>query len=248
VGAQPPVAAFGAAYEEWCRARGVVSSFVLYHPLFANQDLDLPAFRQTALTGTISWRLEGELMAGLHRHHRRMVRRAQAAGLEVRIESPGALEGFASLYLQTMRRAGADPFYRFGEAYWAALAEVPTVLVEVWGEDELLAANLGLTGTPWLHYHLGASSEPGRRQGANHLAMYALAGWGQEHGYTQLHLGGGVGGRRDSLFLYKERFAPGSELPAAIGKAVHDTDRYRELTGQTEISYEGFFPAYRAPH
>ncbi|MGH2869802.1 MAG: GNAT family N-acetyltransferase [Solirubrobacteraceae bacterium] len=251
VGAAPPVAEFAAAYEHWCANRSVVSSFVLYHPLFANQELALPAFHQQTLTGTISWDLETEdLLAGMHRHHRRMVRRAQAAAVEVRIEeAPADLDAFRALYTETMVRAGADPFYLFEDEYWAVLgSEVPLVSVDVWRGEEHLAAMLGLTGAPWLHYHLGGSSEAGRNLGANHLAMYALASWGQEHGYTRFHLGGGVGGRRDSLFLYKERFAPGGELPAAIGKAVHDHERYRELTGQAEITYDGFFPGYRAPH
>lgn len=251
VGTQPPVAEFAAAYEDWCALRGVVSSFVVYHPLFANQNLVMPALRQQALTGTIAWDLRGDdLLTGLHRHHGRMVRRALAAEVEVRIdEAPGDLEAFRALYAETMIRAGADPFYLFDADYWALLgAEVPLVCVDVWRGAEHLAALLGLTGTPWLHYHLGASSEAGRGLGANHLAMLALAGWGGQRGYTRLHLGGGVGGRRDSLWLYKQRFAPGGELPAAVGKAVHDPERYRELTGQSQISYDGFFPAYRAPH
>ncbi|MGI9185324.1 MAG: GNAT family N-acetyltransferase [Solirubrobacteraceae bacterium] len=249
VGAGPPVAEFASAYEQWCARRGVVSSFVLYHPLFANQELALPAFHQEALTGTISWSLEtDDLLVGLHRHHRRMIRRARAAEVEVQIdEAPAGLDAFRALYTATMTRAGADPFYLFGDEYWELLAsEVALVAVDVWRGEEHLAAILGLTGAPWLHYHLGGSSEAGRSLGANHLAMLALARWGQEHGYTRLHLGGGVGGRRDSLFLYKERFAPGGERPVAIGKAVHDRERYRDLTGQSEITYAGFFPAYRA--
>jgi serine/alanine adding enzyme len=251
VGAAPPVAQFAQAYEEWCAGRGVVSSFVLYHPLFANQELALPAFHQQSLTGTIAWDLETEdLLAGMHRHHRRTVRRALAAELEVTIsERPADLEAFRALYTETMLQAGADPFYLFGAEYWAVLAsEVPLVSVDVRRGAAHLAGVLGLTGPPWLHYHLGASSQVGRNLGASHLALYTLAGWGKEHGYSRLHLGGGVGGRRDSLFLYKERFAPGGELPAAIGKAVNDTARYRELTGQDELTYAGFFPAYRAPH
>jgi hypothetical protein len=251
VGAAPPVAQFAQAYEEWCARRGVVSSFVLYHPLFANQKLALPAFHRQSLTGTISWDLEAEdLLAGMHRHHRRMVRRALEAELEVTIkERPADLDAFRAIYTETMLRAGAAPFYLFGAEYWAVLAsEVPLVSVDVRRGSEHLAAVLGLTGPPWLHYHLGASSQAGRTLGASHLALYTLAGWGRAQGYGRLHLGGGVGGRRDSLFLYKERFAPGGELPAAIGKAVHDAARYRELTAQDEITYNGFFPAYRAPH
>jgi serine/alanine adding enzyme len=254
-GADPPVAGFAEAYQEWCRACSAVSTFVLFHPLYANQELDL-GFHVEALTGTIAWDLaaDTDLLAGMHRHHRRMVRRALGADAEVRVSvyAPGdvdALAGFRRLYDETMRRAGADAFYLFGDAYWTALADgVPIVCVEVWQGSEQLAGVLGLTGAPWLHYHLGASSESGRNLGASHLALYALARWGQQQGYSRLHLGGGVGGRRDSLFLYKERFAPDGEIPAAIGKAIHDPERYRELTGQTELSLQGFFPAYRAPH
>ena len=250
VGAAPPVAEFAHAYEDWCARRGVVSSFVLYHPLFANQKLGLPAFHQQPLTGTISWDLEpedllaaftaitGEWSAAPRRPRSRCVSKTHPA--------IWTLSGPCTP--RPCERAGADPFYLFGDEYWSVLAsDVSLVLADVWRGDEHLAAMLGLTGVPWLHYHLGASSEAGRRLGASHLAMYALAGWGQQHGYTQLHLGGGVGGHRDSLFLYKERFAPGGELAAAIGKAVHDAERYRALTGQSEISYEGFFPAYRSP-
>jgi len=178
VGAGPPVAEFASAYEQWCARRGVVSSFVLYHPLFANQELALPAFRHEALTGTISWSLEtDDLLVGLHRHHRRMIRRARAAEVEVQIdEAPAGLDAFRALYTATMTRAGADPFYLFGDEYWELLAsEVALVAVDVWRGEEHLAAILGLTGAPWLHYHLGGSSEAGRSLGANHLAMLALA-------------------------------------------------------------------------
>jgi serine/alanine adding enzyme len=254
-GVDPPLAGFAGAYGEWCRACSAVSTFVLFHPLYANQELEL-GFHVEPLTGTIAWKLATgvDLLAGMHRHHRRMVRRALSADAEVRVAvcTPGdvdALTGFRRLYTETMQRAGADSFYLFGDAYWTALADgVPMVSVEVWQGSEQLAGALGLTGAPWLHYHLGASSDSGRSLGASHLALYALARWGQEQGYSHLHLGGGVGGRRDSLFLYKERFAPGGEIAAGIGKAVHDPVRYRELTGQAEVSFEGFFPAYRAPH
>lgn len=253
-GVDPPLTAFAQAYREWCRTHEAVSTFALFHPLYANQELDL-GFDVSPLAGTIAWDLDPrvDLLAGMHRHHRRMVRRALAAEAEVRVTvgspgDPAPLDGFRRLYAETMVRAGADPFYRFTDAYWAALAgEVAMVSVEVWRGSEQLAGVLGLTGPPWLHYHLGASSEAGRGLGASHLAIHALARWGQEQGYSRLHLGGGVGGRRDSLLLYKERFAPSGEIPAAIGKAVHDPGRYRALTGQAEVSYEGFFPAYRAP-
>ena len=146
-----------------------------------------------------------------------------------------------------MRRADAAPFYFFPPAYWEALRrDVPLVLVEVRRDGELLAAVLGMGAPPWLHYHLGASTDAGRGSGAPHLALLSLAEWGREHGYAVLHLGGGVGGRADSLLEYKRRFAPDGLVPARVGKAVHDRARYLALSGAAEVDWEGFFPAYRA--
>ena len=57
---------------------------------------------------------------------------------------------------------------------------------------------------------------------------------------------GGLGGRQDSLHHFKARFDPEGLVGAAVGKAVHDEDAYRRLSGG-EASLEGFFPAYRRP-
>jgi hypothetical protein len=121
------------------------------------------------------------------------------------------------------------------------------VRVDVRHDGEPLASVLGMGARPWLHYHLGASTETGRRAGASHLALYRLARWGQEEGYDTLHLGGGVGGRADSLYEFKLRFAPDGLARAWIGKAVHDTAAYLTLAGADAVDWGGFFPAYREP-
>ncbi len=252
VGTRPPVAAFAGAYARWCAARAAVTSFVVYHPLFANQAQAGPTgFRASALAGTVAWPLTGDdPAAGMHKHHRRLVRRAAASGLVAAVDpAPTDLAPFVALYDATMRRAGAAPFYRFPDAYWAALLdEVPLVRVDVRDpEGALVAAVLGMGEPPWLHYHLGGAAEAGRGSGASHLALLTLAEWGRDHGHDTLHLGGGVGGQDDSLLQFKRRFAPDGLRAAAVGKAVHDPAAYARLTGAAEIDRAGFFPAYRAP-
>lgn len=78
-----------------------------------------------------------------------------------------------------------------------------------------------------------------------HLLLFEAARFGQEEGYEQLHLGSGVGGTGDSLFEFKRRFISSPAIEPAFGKGVHDVQRYRDLTGSTEVDSEGFFPAYR---
>jgi serine/alanine adding enzyme len=251
-GDAPPLGGFPAAYEAWCERRGAISSFFVFHPLLANAESPASAgFRRIALAGTVAWPLQQpDLLAAMHKHHRRVVRRAQAAGHSVTIDrAPADLAEFACVYEQTMRRAGASPFYFFPQSYWHALtAGVKLVRVDVRSGGDLLASVLGMGEPPWVHYHLGGVTDAARGTGASHLALYSLACWGRDHGFGTLHLGGGVGGRADSLFEFKLRFAPAGRVGVSIGKAVHDRARYLRLSGAGEVDWDGFFPAYREPY
>lgn len=245
-GTTPAVEEFWDAYERWCARNGVVTSFFRFHPLYANHRLAEPRVRIEPLAGTVAWRLDGgDPAERMHRHHHRLVRKAEAAGIEATVSTaPAELERFVRLYEQTMERREAADYYYFPNEYWRAFESglrERVVLFEA-GED---AALLCLAAKPWLHYHLGASSEEGRKRGASHLLFLEAARWGAAQGYTRFHLGGGVGGRADSLFEFKQRFDPGGVLEAAIGKAVHDETAYRALAGDAGL--EGYFPAYRAP-
>jgi hypothetical protein len=230
-------------YEDWCRERGIVTTFTRFHPRYANHRYS--RFHVELRSGAVAWRLDdGNLFEGLHRHHRRAVRKAEAAGIETRATvAPADLEPFARLYEQTMAEKGASDFYYFPREYWSLLAErlgAGLVLFEALHEGRVLAALLGLASPPWLHYHLGASERSG---GANHLLFLQVARWARDNGYTRFHLGAGLGGAADSLLEFKLRFDPGGLLESAVGKAIHDEQAYRELGGE---GFDGFFPAYRA--
>jgi lipopolysaccharide/colanic/teichoic acid biosynthesis glycosyltransferase len=243
------ITAFWERYDAWCRERGIPASFVRFHPLLRNER-DARGVHVETLGRTVAWRLEParDLVAGMDKHHRRLVRRAEREGLTATVaQGPASLDEFVALYEETMRRNEAADFYLFSPAYWEALARLgdALVLVDVRRGEELAASVLCLAGSPWLHYHLGGASDEGRRAGASHLALLTAASWGQERGYEALHLGGGVGGREDSLFDYKRRFAPDDLVTASVGKVVHDEEAYRRLAGVAEIAFDGYFPAYR---
>jgi hypothetical protein len=251
LGPEAPVERFWQLYEVWCRERGVVTSFLRFHPLLGNQR-DAPLHVER-LGRTVAWRLDRtiDLRSAMDRYRRREIRMAEREGLETRIEErPASLDEFIALYEQTMRRKGAADFYLFPAAYWRALRGPLgrcLVRVEVRRGVELHASLLLFATWPWIHYHLSASSDEGRTTWATHLALFAAARWGQERGYERLHLGGGFGGREDSLFEFKRRFCPNGLAVSAIGKAVHDTVRYRKLSGSDPTALLSYFPAYRDP-
>ena len=252
-GPEPPIEHFYELYESWCRSAGVVSTFIRFHPLFANQRQAQAGIHVERLADTIAWPLEQDLdlFAGLHPKHRNKVRKARAAGLEVVVsEAPASLSEFAALYEETMSRLDADDFYFFPADYWQALAEglrERIVLVEARFDDELAAAALCFATPPWLHYHVSGTSERGREAAAANLVLFEAARWGQDRRLEQFHLGGGAGGREDSLFHFKQRFFPDGRREASVGKLVHDAETYCTLAGLPELRLEGYFPAYRSP-
>ena len=237
--------AFDEGYLGWCRERGVISTFVRFHPLFENYRA---APHATYANPTVGWRLEGDLLARMHGKHRNVVRKAQRAGVAVDVEAaPADLSGFVALYERTMVRQEAAGYYFFPHEYWQRLGALGGHLVrfDALCEGEVVASALCLRGDRWLHYHLGATEDAARDLGASNLLLYTAAVWGQEQQLEEFHLGGGAGGR-DSLYAFKERFSPEGRRQFWIGKQVHDEKAYRRLSGEAAVDLDGFFPAYRA--
>jgi hypothetical protein len=159
---------FAAAYGAWCAERGAVSSFAVLHPLYRN---GAPGFQVGELGGTIAWPLGvPDLVAAMHKHHRRIVRRAISEGYEIAVErDPTDLGAFIDAYEQTMRRTDAAPFYFFPPAYWEALQrDVGLIRVDVRRDGELWASRRGCTTT---------SAAPPRRGGAVARATSRSTGW-----------------------------------------------------------------------
>lgn len=254
-GAEPPVQDFFEAYERWCGENAVVATFARFHPVLGNQQLAQGRWHLEHIGHSIGWRVGGrsreDLASTMDAHHRRVLRKASSAEMEVEVEvAPGDLGAFVSLYEETMRRRNASAFYYFPDAYWQQLAVAlrdTLVRADAHVGGELVASIVCLAAPPLLHYHLGASSERGQRLGANHLLFVETAAWAAERGFDLFHLGGGVGGFEDSLYEFKRRFDPGGPLSAYLGKVVHDAEAYRTLSAGDEIDYSGYFPAYRRP-
>jgi hypothetical protein len=234
-------------YAEWCAARGVVSTFIRFHPLFENHRSAGAGIHAAHSSPTVGWPLGGDLLEGMHGKHRNTVRKAMKAGVTVEASAATDVAGFVSLYDQTMRRQDASDFYFFPPAYWEGLQKLRDRLVrfDATLDGEVVASALCLRGDRWLHYHLGATHESARDLGASNLLLYEAALWGREQGLETFHLGGGASGREDSLYAFKRRFSPDGVREFWTGKAVHDEGVYRRLAGGADVDFEGFFPAYR---
>lgn len=247
-----------AAFDDWCSRERVVAEFVRFNPLLENERL-APASMEVVLDReTVVLRLppEGDqLWASYPSVQRNMVRKAEAAGLVGTILEPEEGIGvFRELYAETMERVGADPYYRFGDWYFASLvSELAQRLrvVVVTGSEGVAAAALLLAAPPRLHYHLSASRPWAASLGAGNLLLHTAAGFGVERGYDAIHLGGGRTAAPDDSLLRFKLSVSRQRAPFYTGRRVHDAEAYRDLCtlwrGEAAREAPPFFLLYRLP-
>jgi serine/alanine adding enzyme len=224
-----------------CAERRVVSEFVRFHPLRTNHG-GVPdvALRHVQDTVTVDVRQDDDgLMAQMASAGRTAVRKAVKAGVEPRPARD--LARFRDMYLETMRRVGADESYLFPAAFFERLERMGDGVVML---DAGCAAGLFLAGGGAMHYFLSASTDEGRALSATNAVLYAAMRHARDTGLTTLHLGGGLADG-DSLHRFKQSMGAG-RTPFFVGSAIHDADAYRQLCATAGAAPGDRFPAYRA--
>ncbi|MDE2060235.1 MAG: GNAT family N-acetyltransferase [candidate division NC10 bacterium] len=222
------------AFASWCDLRGVVSEFMRLHPLLMGQKW-LSGGEVTYDRETVSLDLNrlGVYESLLSSTTRNKLRRAERLG--VRVAAYPASEGFdrfRQLYLDTMKRIGADDYYHFSDAYFRGLGqlvkETGWLYVAALGHEWISAA-LFLKGQAWMHYHLSASSPDRRVPGATNLVLFTAAQVGRHEGLERLHLGGGrTADPDDSLLDFKKSMATDSHR-FYISKRIRNPEAYTQL-------------------
>ena len=239
-GPQGAGSAWRAPFRAACAERHVVSEFVRFHPLRTNHegagDVDL---RHVQDTVTVEVQQDDDgLMAQMASAGRTAVRKAVKAGVEPRPARD--MNRFRDMYLETMRRVGADDSYLFPEEFFARLERMGDGVVML---DAGCATGLFLSGGGAMHYFLSASTDEGRTLSATNAVLFAAMRNAREAGLATLHLGGGLADG-DSLQRFKQSMGAG-RTPFFVGSAIHDPGAYAELCAAAGEPAGDRFPAYR---
>ncbi len=121
--------------------------------------------------------------------------------------------------------------------------------------DDLLCGGLFFVCRGIVQYHIGATADEHLQRAPTKLLFDTVRIWGAERGLRAFHLGGGLGGRQDSLFHFKAGFSDRTH-DFRIWRWILDSDEYQRLTcaRRADLASCGsappsgdFFPAYRAP-
>lgn len=250
------------------RSQGAVSTFARFHPLIGNvrhgatfhDESEPRSVIRLGTTISIDCTLERDEAEGQYaRVTRQEIARAKRAGLATRHDVDWRqLDTFIRLYGATMERAQAAPMYR------VTIEDAVRMRTELAANLHLLVTEVdGTTVAAGLFSEVGGIVEA-LMVGIDHaykgssplkVLLDDAREWAHERGDRVLHLGGGRGGRSDSLYAFKSRFSKRKHALHA-GRWILDAARYRELTEARaqQLGVSGgslgatdWFPAYRAP-
>jgi sugar O-acyltransferase (sialic acid O-acetyltransferase NeuD family) len=251
---------FWEAFRTAGKAQNIVTVFLRLHPLLPLPTKPLEKNGQLVRHGqTIYLDLNTDadkILAGYCRNHRRDLRRIAAAGFQVALDHWDHYPQFIEIYRSTMKRRDAEDMYFFEGNYFERLREalgenlhlatVVSPLGEIAG-GEIFVSTCGI-----VQNHLSGTADGFHRFAPAKLLTNHVRRWAQSQGEKLFHLGGGLGGREDSLFQFKAGFSS-HRADFYTYRIVLDPSKYQQLVERWrlsggQVSEAGdFFPLYRRP-
>lgn len=240
------------------RNRGLITLFLRMHPLLRQPLGVWPQFGDLVQHGlTVSIDLQRPLetlISETSTNHRRGIRKLSKAGFHAVLDNWDDYPAFISLYRQTMTRVKARSFYLFEGCYFDYLREFLNSHLHLCSvispTGELAAGGLFTEIDGLMEYHLGGSRTDYPGLAPSKMMFDFMRGWGHAQGLRSFHLGGGLGGCKDSLFDFKagfsSKYTPFHTFRLVLDHPVYATlcDAWLKETGQ-EKSNDNFFPLYK---
>jgi hypothetical protein len=244
-----------AALLETLRAHGIVTAFVRLHPLLPAPLSALEKFGVVVRHGeTVSMDLTvsmDEMWKQTRSDHRNHINRARRAGTRVVFDDWSRLNEWVQVYHDNMRRVGATSYYFFTAEHLAELRERvgDRMHLAVAMEGEEVVGGNTFFSYDGLATGYVSSTRRARNRYADELLYDEVRRWCKNRGDRRFHLGGGKGGRNDSLFSYKAGFSP-SRHPFHTWRVVADPVAYERLVRDRKpdadpAEMSGTFPPYR---
>lgn len=241
-------------YFNWCKNNKIVSEIIRFHPMLNNQNKVNSIYDIVNLGETVFIDLESEetMWNNFTSKNRNVIRKAIKNNvIIINSLNKETMNDFIDIYNKTMDRDSADDYYYFNKDFFQSiingLNEYTKIFYAMY-KNKIIASSIILMANNKLNYHLSGSLKEYGNLAATNLLLYEVAKWGNKNGYKTLHLGGGVGSKKDSLFSFKKAFNKNSGKQYCIGKLIFNKDAYNMLVSLRNGSKmrENFFPLYRA--
>jgi hypothetical protein len=219
---------------------GLVSTFLRLHPLLSQTVARaLSGIANVTVfshgdTVSIDLTLSEQALDGqLKTNHKRNIKKLHARGFTTRMDDWADFPAFRRMYARTMQRVGAANYYYFGAAYFSRLRECLGEALHLCtvrsDRGEIVSGGLFTKIGRIVEYHLGATADGYEHLAPSKLMFYVVRNWAKQENAEVFHLGGGVGGKTDSLYEFKKGFATHVHEFQTV-RIVHNALLYHELT------------------
>ncbi|WP_005037570.1 GNAT family N-acetyltransferase [Holophaga foetida] len=244
-----------AQMEAFLREERVVSLFLRLNPFFGAEDALLAPLGAVASHGPsvfMDLRDGEKSWLGINDKNRRFINKQMGQGYRVEVDQWQTIDVVIDAYYQSMRRLGAAPFYYFSKGYFELLVRETQphfhLATSFSPDGEVTGGAFFSEMNGIIHYFLMGVLDAHRDGSPSKILVNAIRLWGIENGHSTLHLGGGLGARRDGLFDFKYRLSKQVTTFSTFRKILLP-DMYHALAAsQGRGGEEGdFFPIYRKP-
>lgn len=157
---------------------------------------------------------------------------------------------FTAMYTENMLRLKAKESYFYDEAYFTQLIkgkEENCKLIVIYHGDVMICGAVIMCVGDVIRNHLSATANAYINQSPSKLLTDEISVIGRQLGKRYFHLGGGLGGREDSLFKFKSYFSS-LFLEDMTWRFISDTFSYNDLVKERNDDVRpDYFPLYRSP-
>jgi CelD/BcsL family acetyltransferase involved in cellulose biosynthesis len=238
----------------------VIAAFSRLHPLLENHRF-LPEVGQVSDIGlTVSIDLTLPLAtqrARYRKDHKYGINKARRTGVIAYCDAGWKhYDDFLRLYALTMQRTNADEAYHFDRSYFDQLrraleSKLHLFVAELQGR--VVSAGLFSLFQNIVQFHLSGSDPEYLHYAPSKVLIDQVRIWASSQGAKIFHLGGGVGSKRDSLFMFKAGFSDRYH-EFKVWKCIVDDAAYNQAINERKtknnappLVSSSYFPAYRSP-
>jgi hypothetical protein len=231
----------------------VVSAFARLHPLFKNQEIFLSGLGKTVdigLTVGIDLNLPESEQRRQYAHSiKNNINRLKRKNVVVKREqTEEAIDFFIDIYQENMKRLNASKVYLFSRNYFHRfMKNLPAALFLAYYEEKAISGSLFTICNGIVQPHLSATRNDYLRWSPLKYVWDQIRTEVIKEKAEWLHLGGGVGGKKDTLFDFKAQFS-NLHFPFKTWEYVHNEAVYVQLVSlkfSDSIPPSSFFPLYR---
>ena len=163
-------------------------------------------------------------------------------------ETKEEIDSFIEIYWENMRRVNASEAYFFPKQYFHDfLKTIPSYLFLAYSKGKPISGSLFTVCNGIIESHLSATKDEFLPLSPLKYVWDKIRLFGVAEKYKYMHLGGGYGGKNDTLFEFKLQFSK-CRLQFKSWKYIHNQKIYKHLINTKSENRKiknGFFPLYR---